>query len=110
MRPTLSDAADIAGLAVVAECDDAAQLVDAIRREHPALCVVDRDLRGGGLAATAAIAMPRVAPKVVVVGGHGAEAELRAARLAGAADCVPEDIGPAGLAAALRALIEKERP
>jgi len=109
MRSKLRDAAAQAGLAIAAECGDATELLDAVAREQAALCVVDRELRGGGLAATAAIAAPHPAPKVLVVGGRGAAAEVRAARIAGAADCVPGDIDAAELAAAITALVKEER-
>lgn len=108
MRPTLRDAAARAGLEIAAECADAAQLLDAVAREHPGLCILDRELRGGGLVAAASIAAPHPAPKVLVVGGRGAAAEVRAARLAGAADCVPGDIDAAELAAAVTALVKEE--
>jgi DNA-binding NarL/FixJ family response regulator len=106
LRQALGDA----GMEVVAACDDTVQLLAAVSREKPDVCVVDRELPGGGLAATAAIASPRDAPKVLVVGGHGASVEVRAARLAGAADCVPSDTGAAELAAAVFALVRKEQP
>lgn len=109
LRRTLHDAVVQAGVEVAAECGDAAQLVAAVAREQPELCVLDRELRGGGLAAAAAVAAPHAAPKVLVVGGHGEAAEIRAARLAGAADCVPGDIDAAGLAAAIAALVKEER-
>ena len=109
LRATLHDAVAEAGFEVAAECDDAGELLAAVALEHPDVCVLDRELRGGGLAATAAIATPQPAPKVLVVGGRGAPAEVRAARLAGATDCVPADIDAAGLAAAISRLIDKER-
>lgn len=108
MRPTLRDAVRRAGMQLAADCADAAQLLAAVARERPDLCLLDRELRGGGLAVTAAIASPRRAPKVLVVGGHGSLAEVQAARLAGAADAVPADVDVAVLAAAVTALAHKE--
>ena len=108
LRRTLHDAVVQAGVEVAAECTDAAQLVAAVAREQPELCVLDRELRGGGLVAAAAVAAPQPAPKVLVVGGRGAAAEIRAARLAGAADCVPGNIETADLAAAIAALVKEE--
>ena len=110
MRSTLRDAATRAGLEIAAECADAAQLLDAVAREHPRFCILDRELRGGGLVAAAAIAAPHFAPKVLVVGGRGAAAEVRAARLAGATGCVPGDIDAVALAAAISALLKEEEP
>jgi len=72
--------------------------------------VLERDLRGGCLVATAAIALPKRAPKVLVVGGGDSPAEVRAARLAGAAGCLPTDVDGEDLAAAVAALVQKEKP
>jgi DNA-binding NarL/FixJ family response regulator len=108
MRPTLREAVRRAGMQLAADCADAAQLVAAVARERPDLCLLDRELRGGGLAATAAIATPPQAPKVLVIGGRGSAAEARAARLAGATDTVPADVDAASLAAAVTALVQKE--
>jgi DNA-binding NarL/FixJ family response regulator len=110
LRRTYREALSAAGMQVAADCGDAAELLAAVSREHPDVCVLDRELRGGGLVATAAIAVPRRAPKVLVVGGRGSAAELRAARLAGAAASLPTDIDAAELAAAVAALVEKEKP
>lgn len=104
------DALTAAGIQIVADCGHAADLLAAVSREHPDVCLVDRDLRGGALAVAAAISAPTKSPKVLVVGGRGTAAERRAARLAGAADSVPADIAAADLAAAVSALVQKEQP
>src|SRR6266852_4347386 len=109
VRRTFHDALTAAGMEVAADCGNAAELLAAVSRERPEVCVLDRELSGGGLAATAAIAAPRQAPKVLVVGGRGSPAELRAARLAGAADSLPGDVGAPKLAAAIAALARKEQ-
>jgi hypothetical protein len=51
--------------------------------------MLDHELPGGALAAAAAIAAPRHAPTVFVIGGRGSDAERRAALLAGATDYMP---------------------
>ena len=71
LRRTLHEAVTAAGMHVAADCGSTAELLAAVSRERPDVCVLDRELRGGGLAATAAIASPRQAPKVLVVGGRG---------------------------------------
>jgi DNA-binding NarL/FixJ family response regulator len=108
MRATLREAVRRAGMQLAADCVDASDLVAAVSRERPDLCLLDRELRGGGLAVTAAIASPPRAPKVLIVGGRGSPAEVRAARIAGAADAVPATVDAASLAAALSALAHKE--
>jgi DNA-binding NarL/FixJ family response regulator len=107
---TTHDALASAGILVTAECRTAAELIAAVSRERPDVCVVDRDLQGGAFTATAAITVPGRKSKVLVLGGRPTRAEMRAARLAGAADCLPGDIDPAGLAAAVSALVKKEKP
>jgi DNA-binding NarL/FixJ family response regulator len=110
LRRTLHEALGQAGVAIAADCADAAELLAAVSRERPDVCILDRDLRGGGLSALAALAAPHPAPKILVVGGRGTSTEIRAARLAGAAGCVPSDIDAAGLAAAISELVQEEEP
>ena len=109
MRRILRDALDRYGMQVTAECNDSSELLVAVASERPDVCIVDRELRGGGLTATAAITFPARAPKVVIVGGRGADAEVRAARLAGASDCLPVDVRADALAAAVAALVHNEK-
>ena len=107
MRRSLRDLAGRAGLEIAAECVDGGELVAAVARARPDLCLLDRDLHGGYLAATAAIATPPRAPSVIIVGGRVTPVEARAARLAGAIDCLPIDIGADELAAAAAAVVGK---
>jgi DNA-binding NarL/FixJ family response regulator len=95
-----------AGMNIVADCTTREQVVASLAHTRPDICVVDRELDGGGLVATAAIASPRRAPRVLLVGGRGSAAELRAAQLAGAADSLPGDVDAPGLVAAVAALAE----
>src|SRR5439155_17370563 len=109
VRRMLHDTLTEAGMQVTADCGSAAELLAAVSRDRPDVCVLDRELRGGGLAATAAIASPHRGPKVLVIGGRGSPAELKAARLAGAADCIPSDADATRLADAIEALVRKEQ-
>jgi DNA-binding NarL/FixJ family response regulator len=108
IRRTLRDGISRAGMQIAAECTDSGELLAAVARERPDICIVDRELRGGSLAATAAITTPPTAPRVLIVGGRGARADVRAARLAGASDCVPFDVGAEALAAAVAALVRDD--
>jgi DNA-binding NarL/FixJ family response regulator len=110
IRGVLHEAIAAAGIQVSADCGSARELLAAVSSERPDVCVVDRELRGGGLAAAAAIASPEPAPKVLIVGGRGSPAEVRAARLAGAADCLPDNTDPAVLGRAVAALVAREQP
>src|SRR5262245_15506071 len=105
----LCDAAARAGLTVAAVCSDTMTLVEAVERERPVLCLLDRQLSGGGLSAVAAVSRPRPAPKVLVVGGCESPAEARALRLAGADSCLPADIDITSLADAVRSLVQTGR-
>ena len=109
MRRILRDALDRYGMQVAAECNDSGELLVAVASERPDVCIVDRELRGGGLTVTAAITFPARAPKVVIVGGRGGHAEVRAARLAGASDCLPVDVQADALAAAVATLVHNEK-
>ena len=95
-----------AGMRVVARCTSRRQVLAALAEASPDVCVVERELDGGGLVAAAAIAAPHPAPRVLLVGGHGSEAELRAARLAGAAGCLPGDVDASGLVTAVAELAQ----
>src|SRR4051794_8295594 len=77
----LHDALTAAGIQIVADCTTHEQVITTLAKTRADVCVVDRDLDGGALIATAAIASPRRAPRVLVVGGSGSDAEARAARL-----------------------------
>ena len=109
MRRKLRELAQSARLEIAAECIDGGELVAAVARARPDLCLLDRDLHGGYLTATAAIATPPQAPRVIIVGGRVSAVEIRAARLAGAIDCLPIDIGADDLAAAAAAVVGKTR-
>lgn len=107
-RATARDAAAVAGFRVAAECADVAATLAAIAELHPDVCILDRELPGGGITAIAAIAVPGQPPRVVVVGGDTA-AEKRAALLAGADECVPQAAGTADLAASLAAALRRRK-
>lgn len=74
------------GHVVTASSAALAETLDIVRRRRPDVCVVDSELRDGGLAAVAALAGCGRRPRVVVV-GRQSPTEVRAARLAGATAC-----------------------
>jgi two-component system response regulator DesR len=102
------DAVAAAGFAVAAECTDTAAALAAVERLHPDVCVLDRGLPGGGLAAIAAFSTPGRRPRVIVIGGES-PAEIRAARLAGADDCVPQAASADVIAASLETAAHRTR-
>jgi DNA-binding NarL/FixJ family response regulator len=96
-------AARAAGMIVTGDCGSAAEAIESVARTRPDVCILDRELPGGALAAAAAIATPRRTPQVLVVGGRGSDAERRAALLAGATDYLPGEADGTRLAAAVAA-------
>src|SRR5436305_10623399 len=86
LRRAIRDALVGAGIDVVAGCGSREEALTAVGETRPDVCVVDREIDGGGLIATAALASPSRPPHVLVIGGGGAPEERRAAELAGAAD------------------------
>ena len=105
----LKDVLGAAGIRVVASCADRAQTLAALAQSAADVCIVDRELAGGGLIAAAAAASPRAAPKVLVIGDGEAPAEQRAATLAGAAAYLPSSIDAASLVAAVSQLANDPR-
>lgn len=101
MRARILNALGTTGITVAASCATAPEAIEIAVRERPDVCVLDRDLPGGALAAAAAIASPAQVPKVVVIGGRGSAAEQRAALLAGAAAYLPGEPDGPRLAAAV---------
>jgi DNA-binding NarL/FixJ family response regulator len=104
MRTRLEKAVAAAGLTLTADCATAAEAIAAAAQRQPDLCLVDGDLPGGALAATAAITRPPPAPKVLIIGGHGSDAEHRATLLAGATTYLRGTADDTQLAAAINAL------
>jgi DNA-binding NarL/FixJ family response regulator len=93
-----------AGIPAVDFYGDVESAIAAVRRASPQLCVLDRDLPGAGLSAIAALTAPRQPLRLVVVGGGGSRTEARAARLAGAAVCLPGAVDAERLTEALVAI------
>ena len=91
-----------AGLCVCAAVDDAGTAVVRAVDERPDVAIVDVDLTGGGIHATARMVERLPALPVVVVSRSPSEPGLFAALRAGARGYLPADTEPAGLSAALR--------
>jgi DNA-binding NarL/FixJ family response regulator len=106
----LREALAAAGMVVAAECANAAEAIETAARLRPDVCVLDRQLPGGALAAAAAITSPRRAPKVLLVGGHVSDAARRAAVLAGASAFLPGEPDGTALAAAVAATQTQSSP
>jgi DNA-binding NarL/FixJ family response regulator len=108
LRRVIEEALTGRGHMVSKTCTSLADTLAAVRRSHPDVCVIDRELPGGALAAIAALTGPQRQPRVIVIGGES-PAEVRAVRLAGAAVCLPATVDPEELAAAVAAAAGRER-
>lgn len=95
---------DEAGLAVVGECEDGSQVVDAVERLHPDVVLMDLSMPGmDGLAATEALRALRSEPRVVVL---TAEPAMRhAVEAAGANALLPKDLRAGALLGCLRTVV-----
>ena len=97
------------GIAVVAEVHSLQELVEAVERLQPDVCLVDVDLSGGG-GIRAAAELGTRAPSVAVVllaNDAGDEMFLDAIRV-GATGYVPKRIVPARLPSVIRAVVDGE--
>jgi DNA-binding NarL/FixJ family response regulator len=96
------------GVAVVAEVHSLQELVDAVERLDPDVCLVDLDLAGGGIRAAAEVRAraPRVAV-VLLADDSGEDMFLDAIRV-GAVGYVPKRITPQRLPSVIRAVCDGE--
>lgn len=101
VRDRIRDCLESAGIEIAAESSDLVEALEAVARRRPKLCLLDRDLPGAGVTTIAALATPRPRPKVLVIGGGGDPAGIRADRLAGAARSLPGETDPDAVAKAL---------
>jgi DNA-binding NarL/FixJ family response regulator len=98
----LSDEDDFA---VVGECEDGSQVVDAASRLHPDVVLMDLSMPVmNGLAATEALRATQPEPRVVVLTGEGAAAGPKVAA-AGAHALVPKDGRSDALLCCLRTVV-----
>jgi DNA-binding NarL/FixJ family response regulator len=92
------------GFEICAEAPDADSAVAAVLRERPELCLVDADLPGGAMLATARITTRAPATDTVVLAAEADEQGVVDALHAGAAGYLPLEGDPEGLIRALRAV------
>jgi DNA-binding NarL/FixJ family response regulator len=92
------------GFEVCAEAANADAAVAAAQREQPEICLVDADLPGGGILATARISSQIPSTDVVVIASTADEDGVANALHAGASGYLPADSEPQGMVRALRAV------
>jgi DNA-binding NarL/FixJ family response regulator len=92
------------GFEICAEAPDANSAVAAVLREKPELCLVDADLPGGAMLATARITTRAPGTDTVVLAAEADEQGVVDALHAGASGYLPLESDPDGLIRALRAV------
>jgi DNA-binding NarL/FixJ family response regulator len=96
------------GFVVCALESTRAEAVEAALRERPDVCLLDVRLAGGGIAAATEIAARLPQAAVVMLAGSPDSADVFEALSAGARGYLLEDIDPARLPEALRAIVAGE--
>jgi DNA-binding NarL/FixJ family response regulator len=96
------------GFAVVAEANRADAAVEGALRERPDVCVLDINMPGSGIAATARITEQLPDTAVVMLTVSREDEDLFASLRAGAQGYLLKDMDPGRLAAALRGVLSGE--
>jgi DNA-binding NarL/FixJ family response regulator len=96
------------GLEVCAEAADAAAALRAALRERPALCLIDSQLRGGGIGAAGRICSRVPETEVVVLADKPDENELLEAVRAGASGYLQKNMNPEAFSRALHGALRGE--
>jgi DNA-binding NarL/FixJ family response regulator len=97
-----------AGIEVCGEVEGTAELVDAVARFEPDVCLVDVSLAGGGMSAAAEICVREPTPAVVILADALDEEEFLLAMRIGAVGYLPMSISGARLPAVVRAVLVGE--
>ncbi len=96
------------GFEVCAEAADANAALRGALRERPALCIVDANLRGGGIRAAGRICSRVPNTEVVVLADKPDESELLEAVQAGASGYLQKNMNPEAFSRALRGALRGE--
>jgi DNA-binding NarL/FixJ family response regulator len=96
------------GVAVVGEVQSLPELVEAVERYKPDVCLVDADLNGGGVRAAAELTARAPGVAVVLLADDASDEMFLAAIRVGATGYVPKHIPPARLPSVVRAVIHGE--
>jgi two-component system, NarL family, nitrate/nitrite response regulator NarL len=93
------------GIVVCGRVASAAELVDAVARLEPDVCLVDIDLPGGGLVAAAQMRAWRSSVAVIMLASNLDEEEFLKAMAVGAVGYLPKSISAKRLPAVVRAVL-----
>ena len=93
------------GIVLCGRVASAAELIDAVRRLEPDVCLVDVDLPGGGLVATAEMRAWRSSVAVIMLASDLNEEDFLKAMAIGAIGYLPKSISAKRLPAVVRAVL-----
>lgn len=107
-RAGISLALTAAGLETCAQPLDASEAVESATREHPHVCLIAEELRGGAVAAVNAIHLRLPETQLIILTDSDEPRTLLAAIRAGASGYVRTDLDPSRLPATLRGVVAGE--
>jgi DNA-binding NarL/FixJ family response regulator len=96
------------GFEVCGEADTARRAAEAARRQRPAVCLIETDLPGGGIAAAEQVIASTPATAVVMLSATVDDDRLLAAVRAGVRGYLLKDMDPTRLPDALRGVLDGE--
>jgi DNA-binding NarL/FixJ family response regulator len=108
MRTAAEECLSACGFAARNGHADAAAVIESAVRELPDAAVIDKDLRGGGIAAATEVSSAAPSVAMVILAERPTEADVLDAIHAGALGCLPKDVSIEGLARALRGVLAGE--
>jgi DNA-binding NarL/FixJ family response regulator len=108
MRAGIRVAADSDGIEVIGEVASVPELVDAVDRTSPDICLIDVDLPGGGIQGAAEVLAGTPGIAVVMLADEPDERQFLDALHAGAVGYILKSISPARLPDVLRAVVAGE--
>jgi len=101
-------ALEVDGVGVCAEVHSLQELVEAVERHQPDVCLVDVDLSGGGIRAAAEVAARTPSVAVVLMADDSGDDMFLDAIRVGATGYVPRRITPSRLPSVIRAVLDGE--
>jgi two-component system nitrate/nitrite response regulator NarL len=107
-RAGIRVASDADGIEVVGEVDSVQDLVDAVGRRRPDICLIDVDLPGGGIRGAAEVLGRSPGVAIVMLAEEADEREFLDALHAGAVGYILKSITAARLPDVLRAVVAGE--
>ena len=108
MRAGIRMAVESDGIRVCAEADSAQELITAVERHAPDVCLLDVDLRGDGVRVAAELSARCPSVAVVLLAESESETQFLQAMRVGARGYMNKAIAPSALAKVIRAAVKGE--